>query len=434
MLVETKRHDFLQVSPVADDVVLSVKDVSKKFCRDLRRSLFYGVQDIASDLTGRRRRSDRLRTKEFWALRDITFNLRRGEALGLIGANGAGKSTLLRILSGLIKPDAGCVRVRGRLAPLIALGAGFNPILTGRENIYANMSVLGLSTREIEARFDEVVEFAEIKEAIDAPVQTYSSGMAARLGFACAIHTEPDILLIDEVLAVGDIRFRAKCTRKLAEIRQKGTSFILVNHKPAAILSICDSAVYLKQGQVVAAGDTHLIVRQYEEDLMLRDVGSLDNQLYLPKKSEQESSGIDITHALFRDEQGNEITTIYTGQSVYCCVGVQVRSPFEGIYLKCKISDLSRESETVLDLNSDYDGCLFNVSPGHQEMRIKLPVFGLRPGVYTTEIYVVKKPQHCFDIVKNFKFRIELSPDSKFLIERNLYFQQREWSIKKDFI
>jgi len=421
------------VPPVAassEDVVLSVNDVSKKFCRDLRKSLFYGVQDILSDLTGGRPHSERLRPKEFWALQDITFDLHRGEALGLIGANGAGKSTLLRILSGLIKPDQGSVRVKGRLAPLIALGAGFNPILTGRENIYANMSVLGLSTREIEDRFEAVVDFAEITEAIDAPVQTYSSGMAARLGFACAIHTEPDILLIDEVLAVGDIRFRAKCTRKLAEIRQKGTAFILVNHKPAAILSICDQAVYLQQGRVLSAGDTNWIVRQYEEDLMLKDVGSVDNQIKLPPKAAHESSGIEITYALFRDEWGQAIASIYMGQSVYCCLGLQVRSPFQGIYWKCKISDLSRESETVLDLNSDYDGCLFDVTPGNQEMQVKLPTLGLRPGVYTMDIYVVKKPQHCFDIVKNFKFKVEIAPDAKFLIERNLYYQQREWSLR----
>jgi len=238
----------VSVTSQQDDAVIVVEQVSKKFCRDLKRSLFYGIQDIAADLGGWRRRSESLRQGEFWALKDVSFQLRRGEALGLVGTNGAGKSTLLRIISGLIKPDTGCVRIRGRLAPLIALGAGFNPILTGRENIYANMSILGVSTREIKQRFDQVVEFAEIWEAIDAPVQSYSSGMAARLGFACAIYTEPDILLIDEVLAVGDARFKAKCYRRLYELRQKGTSFILVNHSSQAILNTCDTAIYLSPG------------------------------------------------------------------------------------------------------------------------------------------------------------------------------------------
>ncbi len=196
-MINTTPAKVIEPSPSNDEVVLSVEGVSKKFCRDLKRSLFYGVQDIAGELTGVRQKSDRLRNKEFWALDNVSFELRKGEALGLVGKNGSGKSTLLRIIAGLIKPDLGTVKVTGRVAPLIALGAGFNPILTGRENIYANMSILGLSTKEIDEKFDDVVEFAEIGEAIDAPVQTYSSGMAARLGFASAIHTEPDILLIE---------------------------------------------------------------------------------------------------------------------------------------------------------------------------------------------------------------------------------------------
>lgn len=226
-------------------VLLSVKEVSKKFCRDLKRSLLYGVQDIASEVVGTREKSQRLRQKEFWALKDVSFELRRGEALGLVGANGSGKTTLLRIISGLIKPDSGSVEVKGRVAPLIALGAGFIPILTGRENIYANMSILGLSKKEIDERFQDVIDFAEIGDAIDAPVQSYSSGMAARLGFASAIHTDPDILLIDEVLAVGDIKFKSKCHRRLHELRQNGTSFVLVSHQPQSILNVCNQAVYL---------------------------------------------------------------------------------------------------------------------------------------------------------------------------------------------
>ena len=159
-------------TPNDSDVVLSVKGVSKKFCRDLKRSLLYGTQDIASECLGiRSNKQKELRKHEFWALQDVSFELRRGEALGLIGKNGSGKSTLLRIIAGLIRPDQGEVMVNGRVAPLIALGAGFNPILTGRENIYANMSILGLTKEEIDERFDEVVEFAEIGEAIDSPIQ-----------------------------------------------------------------------------------------------------------------------------------------------------------------------------------------------------------------------------------------------------------------------
>ncbi|WNZ43972.1 ABC transporter ATP-binding protein [Leptolyngbya boryana CZ1] len=255
-------------SSAQQDVILSVDGLSKKFCRDLKRSLFYAIQDIGSELVGRKQRSSVLRPREFWALDDVSFQLKRGEALGLVGKNGSGKSTLLRIISGLIKPDRGQVEVHGRVAPLIALGAGFNPILTGRENIYANMSILGLTKQQIDGCFDQVLDFAEINDSIDAPVQSYSSGMAARLGFACAIHTEPDILLIDEVLAVGDLRFRAKCYRRLAELRDRGVAFVLVSHSSNSILSKCENAVYLSKGKLIMLSDVENFLLSHDENVV----------------------------------------------------------------------------------------------------------------------------------------------------------------------
>ncbi len=239
-----------------DGVVVDVRGVSKKFCRDLKRSLWYGACDICSELTGRRGDRSSLRKGEFWAAREISFQLARGEAIALVGRNGAGKTTLLRIIAGLVRPDAGMVRTRGRLAPLLALGAGFNPVLSGRENIYVNLSMLGLSARQIRERFDEVVDFAEIGSAIDAPVRTYSSGMTARLGFACAVHVAPEVFIIDEALAVGDATFRGKCFRKLAELRRQGVSLLVVSHNVQVLLSVCDRAVYLRQGEIVTVGLT----------------------------------------------------------------------------------------------------------------------------------------------------------------------------------
>lgn len=269
------------------EVVLSVNGVSKRFCRDLKKSLFYGIQDIAAEVLGIREKGDKLRPKEFWALDNVSFELRRGEALGLVGKNGSGKSTLLRVIAGLIKPDTGFVEVNGRIAPLIALGAGFNPILTGRENIYANMSILGLSKKQIDERFDEVVEFAEIGDAIDSPVQSYSSGMAARLGFACAIHTEPDILLIDEVLAVGDSKFKTKCYAKLHELRQKNKSFVMVSHSSHSIATVCESAVYLEKGKKILSGDTLSVMNKYEDDLFLGKAGRSLGFMSFPLKRRQ---------------------------------------------------------------------------------------------------------------------------------------------------
>src|SRR6202012_1950313 len=196
-----------------------------------------------------------LRAGEFWAVRDVSFALRRGECLGLIGHNGAGKTTLLKMLNGLIKPDSGKITLRGRVGALIALGAGFNPILTGRENIYVNAAVLGLTKKEIDLKIEKIIDFSEIREFIDSPVQSYSSGMQVRLGFAVATALEPDVLLLDEVLAVGDVSFQAKCFNTLARFRSQGTAFILVSHNMHQISRYCDQVLYLKRGQILSAGD-----------------------------------------------------------------------------------------------------------------------------------------------------------------------------------
>lgn len=408
------------------EIVASIENVSKKFCRDLKKSLFYGVQDIATDLIGGRRNSAQLRTGEFWALKDINFHLRRGEALGLVGANGAGKSTLLRVISGLIKPDTGCVRVRGRLAPLIALGAGFNPILTGRENVYANMSILGLSKNEINERFETVVDFAEIADAIDAPVQTYSSGMAARLGFASAIHTQPDILLIDEVLAVGDIKFKAKCYRRLHELRQNGVSFILVNHNPQAILNICDSAVYLSKGQMMAFGETATILNQYEQDLFSGKLENYSGAMYFPLKSEHESLGLDLVSICFKSPEGDIGKPIISGESTVLCVTFFAHQKFNDVNIHLKITELRQQGNTVLLLSNKNDGMSFDVNSGEHEIQLKIPYLSLVPGSYTMSIKLKEGSLGTFDLVESFKFTVQ----SDVNMGISMINQQRVWEIK----
>lgn len=178
--------------PLNPDSTLLIENLGKKFCRNLKRNLFYGSLDVAKTLLGIRFDAARLRRDEFWALEDINLNVRRGESIGIIGANGAGKSTLLRLISGILSPDKGRITVRGRVGTLIALGAGFHPHFSGRENIFLNGAILGMTTRELEERYDEIVRFADIGEFIEAPVSAYSSGMRVRLGFAIAIHSSPD--------------------------------------------------------------------------------------------------------------------------------------------------------------------------------------------------------------------------------------------------
>lgn len=425
-----------------DPIVLSVQGVSKKFCRSLKRSLFYGLQDIASELTGARQRSVSLRPSEFWALKEVSFTLKRGEAVGLVGANGSGKTTLLRMISGLIKPDTGSIWVKGRVAPLIALGAGFSPILTGRENIYANMSILGLSTQEIEARFDQVVDFAEIGDAIDAPVQSYSSGMAARLGFACAIHTDPDILLIDEVLAVGDARFRSKCERRLAELLQQGTSFVLVSHFFQGILNTCHTGVYLANGHLVAAGNAREIMDRYEQDLFSVQQTPMTFPWVLPAKTAAESTGTDLVSVYFKngnsqdansqdansqDANSQLIESPISGEPLYICVRCRAMQPIEALSLFIAIYHPAKDNSLVLHLSSAYDQETFEIAPGEYELCAYLPYLGLLPGSYTLSVYLKDGSLYVLDAHESIRFSI----NGKEKLNRGQYYQPHEWKISR---
>ena len=406
------------------EAVISIENVSKKFCRDLKRSLFYGLRDIASEVTGGKRKSETLRKNEFWAIDNVSFKLHRGEALGLVGSNGAGKSTILRIISGLIKPDTGTVRVKGRVAPLIALGAGFNPILSGRENIYANMSILGLATAEIEKRFDEVVEFAEIADAIDAPVQTYSSGMAARLGFACAVHIEPDILLIDEVLAVGDVKFKMKCHRKLSELRKKGTAFILVTHNSHSILNICESSIYLKKGQLISSGDTEQVIRKYEEDLCLSGKDNALGRMIIPPKPKEKSNGLDIVSLCFKDEQDNNLETLFTGEPAYLSVECKSYEYIKNANLGMLVTALSGGEGLVLYMTSTSDNKELEIPLGKSEIRMHMPYCSMIPGVYSARIYI-RNGVYSYDIVESFRFTVKANKT----ISRCQFYHPRQWQV-----
>lgn len=234
------------------EVLVSAQNVSKKFSKNLKSSLKYGASDIIRSTLGLSINKD-LRPQEFWAVNDISFELRRGECIGLIGHNGAGKSTLLKVLNGLYAPDKGQIVMKGKIGALIELGAGFNPILTGRENIYNNASILGFTKKEVEEKIESIINFSEIRDFIDTPVQNYSSGMKVRLGFAVAAHLEPDILIIDEVLAVGDLGFVLKCFSKIDELLPH-TAVIFVSHSMPMVSRICNEIILMDHGKVEYQG------------------------------------------------------------------------------------------------------------------------------------------------------------------------------------
>ena len=220
------------------ETLIEVENLSVKFPRDLKRTLSYAFQDLAFELTGSANGHRELRAGEFWALRGITFNVNRGECLGILGPNGSGKSTLLRVLSGLIKPDQGRAVIRGRVSSILRLGAGFNPVLTGRENIFLYGSFLGISNREMNKKLDRIIEFCELGPSIDTPLMHYSTGMTGRLGFAVASQVDPDVLLIDEAIRVGDAGFRDKCVDLIHRLAPR-VAILFVSHSASIIAQVC---------------------------------------------------------------------------------------------------------------------------------------------------------------------------------------------------
>jgi lipopolysaccharide transport system ATP-binding protein len=249
------------------DVVISVQNLSKRYLLGHKRANGDGLRHAIESMIRSPANWIRSRQKDpndqFWALRDVTFDVEQGEVVGIVGRNGAGKSTLLKLLSRITEPTTGKIRYEGRVASLLEVGTGFHPELTGRENIFLNGSILGMKRIEIQSKFDEIVEFSEIERFLDTPVKRYSSGMYVRLAFAVAAHLEPEILLIDEVLAVGDVSFQKKCLGKIGSVAREGRTVLFVSHNIAAVMSLCTRALLIDAGRLVFSGSTQATVEQY---------------------------------------------------------------------------------------------------------------------------------------------------------------------------
>jgi lipopolysaccharide transport system ATP-binding protein len=245
------------------DVALEFTNVWKKFKRGEK---FDSLRDLIPAMTRRffsGSFSSKLQKREFWALKDISFQIKKGEAIGIIGPNGAGKSTILKLLSSVLKPNIGNIKVNGRLSALIEVSAGFHPDLTGKENIYLNGAILGMTKREIDNKLEEIVEFSGLAEFLDTPVKRYSTGMYARLGFSVAAHVNPDILLVDEVLSVGDMKFQEKCVGKMISCSNSGTTIIFVSHNLESVNILCPKTIFLEGGQIKKIGDTSEVIKEY---------------------------------------------------------------------------------------------------------------------------------------------------------------------------
>jgi ABC-type polysaccharide/polyol phosphate transport system ATPase subunit len=263
-------------------------------------------------------------SQEFWALRDVSFTVERGEALGIIGLNGAGKSTILKLLYNITTPSKGEIRICGKLSALIEVSSGFHPELTGRENVYLNGSLLGMRRREIRNKLDSIIDFSGVGGFIDSPVKRYSSGMYLRLGFSIAAHLDPDILLLDEVLAVGDAAFQAKCIQRIAQLRKEGTTIVFVSHNLGAVDSLCDRTLLIKEGQIYKSGATHEVIAAYE-DLLLRL--SPKGRAALAESST--STAAEIVSVKVFDAQGRHTTMFATGDAMSIQVELNVHRRIE---------------------------------------------------------------------------------------------------------
>jgi lipopolysaccharide transport system ATP-binding protein len=352
-----------------NDIAIKVENVSKKYCKSLRRAMLYGMKDIAKNSLGLSSNSHILRKEEFWAVDDVSFEINRGETLGLIGPNGAGKTTILKMLNGIFWPDKGKITIRGKVGALIAVGAGFHPMLTGRENIYLNAAILGMGREEVNRKFDMIVEFADIGDFLDTPVKFYSSGMFVRLGFSVAVHSEPDILLVDEVLAVGDKDFQIKCYQKMHDIKKRGTTIILVSHNEYTIREQTKNCLYIDGGKTKFLGSSEDAISLYLKDLFTNkskaSIGEKDTKKHRrAKKSE-------IISLKFYDRNWNEITFIESGEEINivldCVIRENLNKPIFGVNFYDK-------GGFMYCVNSDYENIIFEELPlGKVMIKINIP-------------------------------------------------------------
>jgi ABC-type polysaccharide/polyol phosphate transport system ATPase subunit len=344
-------------------------------------------------------RGRRSQYEEFWALRDVSFEVRKGEAFGIIGENGSGKSTLLKCLAQILTPDAGSISHDGTVSALLELGAGFHPELSGKENVYLNGAILGLSKKQLDRKFDEIVEFAGLERFIDTPVKNYSSGMYVRLGFAVAVNVDPDILVIDEVLAVGDENFQRKCAEKIAEFREDGRTIVLVSHGLGQVATLCDRAAWLSHGHVEAVGPPIDVINTY--------AGTVHEDSHASAHGTRWGSGeIRVTSIELLDERGAPIPRCHTGDRVTLrlrfTADEAIARPVFGIDV------FNIEGVHVTGPNTRHQRVIPDVLHGTGHVDVSFDPLVLLPGTYDVSTSIHDhNGAHCFD-TEHLAFRFDV--------------------------
>lgn len=383
--------------------VIQAQNIGKKYILShQRRQSYTALRDVISDKfkrIGKRIFSPFSSTptsdpthEEFWALKDVSFEIERGDRVGIIGRNGAGKSTLLKILSRITEPTAGRVSIQGRVASLLEVGTGFHPELTGRENIYLNGAILGMTRKEIRSKFDEIVAFAEVEKFLDTPVKRYSSGMYVRLAFAVAAHLEPEILVVDEVLAVGDAQFQKKCLGKMEDVSTKeGRTVLFVSHQMGAIAKLCSKAVLLSKGQIVQQGNTQHVINYY-----MSQASSDFNNVYTPNVNSNKEIIIAKAQAL---NLAGETTSHFAHNeqiiiAINCKINQWLPNTVMGFYIKDQ-----RGRKVFTNINNQW----VNIDPSYKEIHTKvaIPANFLVPGQYMLSFAISVEHVRIVDLIED---------------------------------
>jgi lipopolysaccharide transport system ATP-binding protein len=380
------------------DIVISAENLSKSYLvghQAAQRERYTALRDVIARETRNftRKTVEFVRGKQivqgdeveqFWALQDVSFEVKQGEVLGIIGRNGAGKSTLLKILSRITEPDRGRAILRGRVASLLEVGTGFHPELTGRENIFLNGAILGMTRAEINSKFDEMVAFAEVERFLDTPVKRYSSGMYVRLAFSIAAHLEPEILIVDEVLAVGDAEFQKKCLGKMQDVASKqGRTVLFVSHNMAAIESMCGSALLLVEGQCAEQGNTPTVVQEY-----LRDMSRV-SAIPLSERTDRLGSGdVRFLSVSLERPLGSTVSAFQCGAeaALHLVLENGTNGRLRGFHISLGIDNELGQRVALLD-STLVGGDISGLSPGHGSVRVVIPKMSLVPGRYRLTVY-----------------------------------------------
>lgn len=359
---------------------VQIEHLSKEYILGARqREPYVALRDV---IAGAFRKKSKDESRKFLALDNVSFSVKHGERLGIIGRNGAGKSTLLKILSRITTPTKGKITLNGRVASLLEVGTGFHPELTGRENIFLNGSLLGMRKAEINSKFDEIVAFAETEKFLDTPVKRYSSGMYVRLAFAVAAHLDPEILIVDEVLAVGDAEFQKKCLGRMKDVAGEGRTVLFVSHNMAAVQNLCDKAIYLKQGKVIDEGPVNSVIETY------MTTGKNQSWLNLSERPDRSGNGIlKFSSLLLKNNSGEEIVAMHTGEnnSMEIHLVNSLQLPVQKVNVSIGIDD--NYGQRIALLNNEIAGYDISCKPGLNKIVFNLNRVPLQSGRYQLTLF-----------------------------------------------